>query len=119
MSERYESDVRAMSEQCQKSLVEAKAHKHEKDVNLKRRKLWTIIVKKEIPKASRVRVNRMGTTMQTLKKVAQTCQRNGNDGRRRYGRRRFPGRDCTEDARTMTKEEEQGGGNPGTVIESL
>lgn len=68
----------AMVEQRRK-LMEAKLKKlqirKEKDLIYKRRKLWNIIAKKEIPKASRARANRMGTAMQTLKKVAQTCQR--------------------------------------------
>lgn len=60
-------------------IVEAKLQKQliqqEKDINFRRKKLWNSIVKKEIPKANRTRMNTRGTVFQTLKKVAQACQR--------------------------------------------
>eukprot|EP00111_Clytia_hemisphaerica_P007934 TCONS_00023061-protein len=60
-------------------LLEAKKLKlklqQEKDMTYKRKKVWHIISKKEIPKMCRNKTNSRGTSLATLKKVAQGCQR--------------------------------------------
>jgi len=94
-----------VDENYRRKLAEIKEKKQriqlEKDVQYKRRKLWNSIVKKDIPKACRNRANTRGTTLQTLKKVAQACQR---ERRKEALRSQKISKDALPRARRMAKE---------------
>ncbi|XP_047133142.1 chromatin-remodeling ATPase INO80 isoform X1 [Hydra vulgaris] len=81
-------------------LLKQKVH-HDKEIAYKRKKLWNLIAKKEIPKISKTRSNNHSTILQTLKKVAQACQR---ELRKEALRSQKISKDAIPRARRMAKE---------------